>query len=124
MSHHVHWNLKHMRKWLAWRFGWTDLGRCADCCDGHKTRKHNLCHKFLSLPSLFLFVLLLFSAPFPVNHSGISIPLCTMINKATLYQVLLYQPKLSKNNHFPFSGTKYLKCKWEHAKHDSQCTSQ
>ena len=33
-------------------------------------------------------------------------------------------PKLSENNCFTFSGTKYLKHKWEHAKHDSHCISQ
>ena len=87
--HHAHWNLKQMIKWLVWRLGWTDLGRQAGHFDGHKTRKHNLCHKFLSIPYLFLLFFFCFSASFLFEHSRISIPLHTMINKATLDQVLL-----------------------------------
>ena len=33
-------------------------------------------------------------------------------------------PKLSEYNHYTFLGTKYTKCKLEHAKHDSHCISQ
>ena len=38
--------------------------------------------------------------------------------------VHISQPELSENNCFIFSGTKYPKCKWEHAKHDSHHITQ
>ena len=66
----AYWNLKHMRKWLAWSFGWTDSGRYTCCYEGHKTRKHNLCHKFLSIPSLFLLFFLCFQHHFLLTIVG------------------------------------------------------
>ena len=67
-----------------------------------------------------------------VNPSDITSGMCNTYMVHVLYVELACewpgmhtsQPKLSENNHFTFLGTKYTKCKPEHAKLDSHCISQ